>query len=75
MAVSEHTTDDDDRLQLTKKAKLLESKARELYEVGEYERAGLLYGWAGYAYGQLQVWEDAGYNYGQSGEAYRRNGD
>ena len=73
MAVSEHLTDSD-RLQLTRKAKLLEKKARELYEDGEYGRAGLLYGWAGYAYGQLQIWEDAGYDYGQSGETYKRSG-
>jgi tetratricopeptide (TPR) repeat protein len=74
LAVGEHLTDND-RLQLTRKAKLLEKKARELYEDGEYERAGLLYGWAGYAYTQLQTWEDAGYDYGQSGESYRRNGN
>jgi tetratricopeptide (TPR) repeat protein len=74
VAVSDHLTDDD-RLQLTRRAKLLEKKARELHEGGEYERAGLLYGWAGYAYGQLQAWEDAGYDYGQSGESYRRNGN
>ena len=74
MALGEHLTDDD-RSQLTKKAKLLGKKARELYEDGQYERAGLLYGWAGYAYAQVQVWEDAGYDYGQSGESYRRNGN
>jgi len=66
---------EEDRLQLTKKAKLLEKNARGLHEKGEYERSGLLYGWAGYAYGQLQLWEDSGYDYGQSGEAYRRNGN
>ncbi len=74
MAVSHHLTDND-RLQLTRKAKLLEKKARELYEEGEYERAGLFYGWAGYAYGQLQIWEDSGYDYGQSGESYKRDGN
>ena len=74
MAVGNHLTDDE-RIKLTRKAKLLEKKARELYHDGEYERAGLLYGWAGYAYGQLQAWEDAGYDYGQSGESYRRNGN
>lgn len=74
MAVGEHITDED-RLQLTKKARLLEQKARGLYEKAEHERAGLLYGWAGYAHGQLEAWEDAGYDYGQSGESYRRNGN
>jgi tetratricopeptide (TPR) repeat protein len=73
LVVGEHLTDDD-RLQLTRKAKLLEKKARELYEEAEYERAGLLYGWAGYAYGQTQMWENAGYDYGQAGEAYKRDG-
>lgn len=74
MAVGEHITDDN-KMQLTQKARLLEKKARDLYENGEYERAGLLYGWAGYAHGQLESWEDAGYDYGQSGESYRRNGN
>ena len=74
MAVSEHITDED-RLQLTRKAILLEKKAKNLYEQVEHERAGLLYGWAGYAHGQLEKWEDAGYDYGQSGESYRRNGN
>ena len=73
MAAEEHLTNDD-KLQLMRKARLLGTKARELYENAEYERAGLLYGWGGYAYGQLQAWEDAGYSYGQSGESYRRNG-
>ena len=73
MAVGEHITDED-RLQLTRKSRLLEKKARDLYEKTEHERAGLLYGWAGYAHGQLEAWQDAGYDYGQSGEAYRRNG-
>ena len=73
MAVGEHITEED-RLQLTRKAHLLEKKARDLYEKGEHERSGLLYGWAGYAHGQLESWEDAGYDYGQSGESYRRNG-
>ncbi len=74
MALGENLTDED-KLQLARKAKLLERKARDLYETGEYERAGLLYGWAGYAHGQLEEWEDAGYDYGQSGESYRRNGN
>jgi len=73
MAVGEHITEED-RLQLTRKARLLEKKARDLYEKAEHERAGLLYGWAGYAHGQLEAWEDAGYDYGQSGESYRRSG-
>jgi len=74
MAVEDQLTDDD-RQQLARKSKLLEKKARELYESNEYERSGLLYGWAGYACEQLQKWADAGYDYGQSGEAYRRNGN
>lgn len=74
MAVLENLTEEE-RLQIAKKARLLEKKARELYENGEYERAGLLYGWAGYAQMQLQSCEDAAYNYGQSGEAYKRIGD
>lgn len=74
MAASDGLTEND-KLQLARKSKLLEKKARELYEIGEYERAGLLYGWAGYAHGQLQAWCDSGYDYGQSGEAYRRNGN
>ncbi len=74
MAVLENLTEEE-RLQIAKKARLLEKKARELYENGDYERAGLLYGWAGYAQMQLQSWEDAAYNYGQSGEAYKRIGD
>ena len=73
MIVGEQLTEED-RLQLTKKAKLLGKNARELCEDGEYDRAGTLYGWAGYACAQLQIWEDAGYNYGQSGEAHRRDG-
>jgi tetratricopeptide (TPR) repeat protein len=72
--MAEHLTDTD-KLQFIRKAKLLEKKARELAEVGDYERSGLLYGWTGYACIQLQVWEDAGYNYGQSGEAYKRIGN
>ena len=74
MAVGEQLTEDD-KQQLARETNLLGKQARELYEAGEYERAGLLYGWVGYAHGQLQAWEDAGYNYGQSGESYRRNGD
>lgn len=74
MAVLENLTEEE-RLQIARKARLLEKKARELYENSEYERAGLLYGWAGYAQMQLQSWEDAAYNYGQSGEAYKRIGD
>jgi len=73
MAVPVNLTEEE-KLQLVRKARLLEKKARELYESGEYERAGLLYGWAGYAQMQLQSWEDAGFNYGQSGEAYKRVG-
>ena len=73
MAIVDHLTDAE-RLQFFRKARLLENKAKELSEVEDYERAGLLYGWAGYAYMQLQAWEDAGYSYGQSGEAYKRIG-
>ena len=74
MAVVDHLTDAE-RLQFFRKARLLENKAKELSEIEDYEKAGLLYGWAGYAYMQLQAWEDAGYNYGQSGEAYKRIGN
>ena len=74
MALEEELTNDD-KQQLARKSKLLERKARELYENGEYERAGLLYGWAGYAHEQLLEWAEAGYDYGQSGESYRRNGN
>jgi hypothetical protein len=72
--MAEHLTDTD-KLQFIRKAKLLENKARDLAEMGDYERAGLLYGWTGYACIQLQAWEDAGYNYGQSGEIYKRIGN
>lgn len=71
----EHLTETE-KLQFFRKAKLLEKKAMELIESEEdYERAGLLFGWAGYAYVQMQAWEDAGYSYGQSGEAYKRVGN
>ncbi|MBD3183851.1 hypothetical protein GF312_16320 [Candidatus Poribacteria bacterium] len=74
MALGEQQSEEQ-KLQLTRKARLLEKKARELYEIGEYDRAGLLYGWAGYAHSQVQAWEDSGYDYGQAGECYRRNKD
>ena len=72
--MAEHLTDTD-KLQFIRKAKLLEKKAQDLAENGDYERSGLLFGWAGYAYIQLQAWEDAGYTYGQSGESYKRIGN
>jgi len=70
----EHLTETE-KLQFLRKAKLLEKKSMELVESEDNERAGLLFGWAGYAYVQLQAWEDAGYSYGQSGEAYKRAGN
>ncbi len=57
---------------LLERAKLVERKARGLYKAGEYEKAGLWYGWSGYAYEGSGYWERAAFNYGQSGEAYKR---
>lgn len=67
-------TTDESRALLLERAKLVERKARGFYKMGEYEKAGLWYGWSGYAYEGAEDWERAAFNYGQSGEGYKRIG-
>lgn len=71
MAIDDHPTEEE-KLQFLDRARAVERKAREFYKEEQYEKAGLWYGWSGYAYEKAQKWELAGHNYGQSGEAYRR---